>query len=92
MGESRKDSLRVDFDKKLKLEFHGTKVTSEAGLLAFGLVPPDHQGHTKGTFSTSCKTSDFLDKSCHQNDTTNTDFAQIEQGWTSIFHKKANIL
>ena len=28
MGESRKDALRVDFDKKLKLEFHGTKVTS----------------------------------------------------------------
>ena len=29
MGESRKDALRVDFDKKLKLEFHGTKVTSK---------------------------------------------------------------
>ena len=26
MGENRKDALRVDFDKKLKLEFHGTKV------------------------------------------------------------------
>ena len=24
MGESRKDALKVDFDKKLKLEFHGT--------------------------------------------------------------------
>jgi len=35
MGESRKDALRVDFDKKLKLEFHGTKVTSDAGLLAY---------------------------------------------------------
>ena len=30
MGESRKDALRVDFDRKLKLEFHGTKVTSDA--------------------------------------------------------------
>lgn len=40
MGESRKDALRVDFDKKLKLEFHGTKVTSDVGLLAFGPVPP----------------------------------------------------
>ncbi len=35
MVESRKDALRVDFDKKLKLEFHGTKVTSDAGLLAY---------------------------------------------------------
>ena len=26
MGESRKDVLIVDFDKKLKLEFHGRKV------------------------------------------------------------------
>ena len=30
MGESRKDTLRVSFNKKLKLEFHGTKVTSDA--------------------------------------------------------------
>jgi hypothetical protein len=35
MGESKKDALRVDFDKNLKLEFHGTKVTSDAGLLAY---------------------------------------------------------
>ncbi len=31
MGESRKDALRVNSDRKLKLEFHGTKVTSDAG-------------------------------------------------------------
>jgi hypothetical protein len=35
MGEARKDALRLDFDRRMKLEFHGTKVTSDAGLLAY---------------------------------------------------------
>jgi len=35
MGESKKHALRVNFDRKLKLEFHGVKVTSDAGLLAY---------------------------------------------------------
>ncbi|MHC4542186.1 MAG: hypothetical protein ACYTEK_12240 [Planctomycetota bacterium] len=32
MGEAHKDALRRNFDRKLKVEFHGTKVTSDAGL------------------------------------------------------------
>jgi len=35
MGERKKDALRVNFDRKLKLEFHGMKVTSDAGLIAY---------------------------------------------------------
>jgi hypothetical protein len=35
MGEARKDALRLDFARRLKLEFHGTKVTSDGGLLAY---------------------------------------------------------
>src|SRR5262245_6459075 len=34
-GEGDRTGLRVAFDRRLKLEFHGATVTSDAGLLAF---------------------------------------------------------
>jgi len=35
MGEARRDALRVDFDGSIKLEFHGARVSSDAGLFPY---------------------------------------------------------
>ena len=35
MGEARTDALRVDFDRSVKLEFHGSTISSDGGLLLY---------------------------------------------------------
>jgi hypothetical protein len=34
-GEAKEPPLKVAFDRRLKLEFHGAKITSDGGLLAY---------------------------------------------------------
>ena len=34
MGEAKKGALKIRFDRRLRLEFHGTRITLDAGLLA----------------------------------------------------------
>ncbi len=35
MGEARKDAFRVGFDNRLRLEFHGAKVSTDGGLFPY---------------------------------------------------------
>ena len=39
MGASKLPALQVDFDRRLKLKFHGGRITSDAGLLAYRQLP-----------------------------------------------------
>jgi hypothetical protein len=57
MGEKTREALKLQFDKRLRLEFHGAKITSDAGLLvcreldgALGLTEaaPDYLRETRG--------------------------------------------
>jgi hypothetical protein len=34
-GEAKQPPLRVFFDRRVKLEFHGARITSDGGLLAY---------------------------------------------------------
>ena len=34
-GEAKQPPLRVAFDRRIKLEFHGARITSDGGLLAY---------------------------------------------------------
>ena len=35
MGEAKNKPLKLEFNRRLRLEFHGAKVTSDAGLFVY---------------------------------------------------------
>ncbi len=71
MGDRRKRALRVQFDGKRKLEYHGTKLTSDAGLLAFRELDE--------AFRLTEKASILLSKSRQGKNTQHTMLAMLRQ-------------
>ena len=47
VGEAKNRALRVDLDRQLKLEFHGAKIASDAGLFAGCLRRSEVKGESK---------------------------------------------
>lgn len=54
-GESESDAVRLDFDRRRKLDFHGSNVTADAGLPPFRPLD-DVRGWT-GLLELRCQTA-----------------------------------
>ncbi len=56
MGDGEKTPLKLNFNPKIRLEFHGATITSDAGLLAFRELDD--------ALDLTPIASDYLQKSC----------------------------